>query len=86
MVLGGAHTPQGYHGWVPARCSLPEGGPGVPPSLVSDTRDSHPVSVALWCPSHPSFLSSQDHDFLEEEQFFLETLKKASYTTSSLSD
>ncbi|XP_075297080.1 fas-binding factor 1 isoform X2 [Opisthocomus hoazin] len=30
--------------------------------------------------------AQQDHDFLEEEQFFLETLKKASYTTSSLSD
>ncbi|KAK4811848.1 hypothetical protein QYF61_012266 [Mycteria americana] len=28
----------------------------------------------------------QDRDFLEDEQFFLETLKKASYNTSSLSD
>ncbi|XP_014805008.1 PREDICTED: fas-binding factor 1 isoform X3 [Calidris pugnax] len=30
--------------------------------------------------------AQQDHDFLENEQFFLETLKKASYNTSSLSD
>ncbi|NWX41442.1 FBF1 factor, partial [Steatornis caripensis] len=30
--------------------------------------------------------AQQDHCFLEEEQFFLETLKKASYATSSLSD
>ncbi|KAM6194142.1 fas-binding factor 1 [Sarcoramphus papa] len=30
--------------------------------------------------------AQQDHDFLEDEQFFLETLKKASYNTSSLSD
>ncbi|NXI92384.1 FBF1 factor, partial [Psophia crepitans] len=29
--------------------------------------------------------AEQDRDFLEEEQFFLETLKKASYNTSSLS-
>ncbi|KAM6345448.1 fas-binding factor 1 isoform 8-T8 [Alca torda] len=30
--------------------------------------------------------AQQDRDFLEDEQFFLETLKKASYNTSSLSD
>ncbi|NXT43703.1 FBF1 factor, partial [Pelecanoides urinatrix] len=30
--------------------------------------------------------AQQDRDFLEDEQFFLETLKKASYSTSSLSD
>ncbi|KAF1552362.1 hypothetical protein FQV10_0006688, partial [Eudyptes schlegeli] len=30
--------------------------------------------------------AQQDRDFLENEQFFLETLKKASYNTSSLSD
>ncbi|NXJ88327.1 FBF1 factor, partial [Corythaixoides concolor] len=30
--------------------------------------------------------AQQDHDFLEDEQFFLETLKKASYNTSCLSD
>ncbi|NXE75976.1 FBF1 factor, partial [Cochlearius cochlearius] len=30
--------------------------------------------------------AQQDHNFLEDEQFFLETLKKASYNTSSLSD
>ncbi|NXT54415.1 FBF1 factor, partial [Pluvianellus socialis] len=30
--------------------------------------------------------AQQDRDFLEDEQFFLETLKKVSYSTSSLSD
>ncbi|KAM6376865.1 fas-binding factor 1 isoform 2-T2 [Pluvialis apricaria] len=30
--------------------------------------------------------AQQDRNFLEDEQFFLETLKKASYNTSSLSD
>ncbi|XP_055653485.1 fas-binding factor 1 isoform X1 [Falco peregrinus] len=29
--------------------------------------------------------AQQDHDFLEKEQFFLDTLKKATYNTSSLS-
>ncbi|XP_075623575.1 LOW QUALITY PROTEIN: fas-binding factor 1 homolog, partial [Balearica regulorum gibbericeps] len=29
--------------------------------------------------------AQEDHDFLEDEQFFLESLKKASYNTSSLS-
>ncbi|NXK09320.1 FBF1 factor, partial [Herpetotheres cachinnans] len=29
--------------------------------------------------------AQKDHDFLEEEQFFLDTLKKATYNTSSLS-
>lgn len=77
--------PRGYHGWVPAHGSLHEGGFGILPSLMSDTLDCDPISVAL-SDIHPIHPSSQDHDFLEDEQFFLETLKKASYNTSSLSD
>uniref|UniRef100_A0A8D0FMX4 Fas-binding factor 1 C-terminal domain-containing protein n=1 Tax=Strix occidentalis caurina TaxID=311401 RepID=A0A8D0FMX4_STROC len=46
-----------------------------------DTWDCQPPSVAL---SDISSLSFQDHYYLENEQFFLESLKKVSYKVVSL--
>uniref|UniRef100_A0A8D0FKT0 Fas-binding factor 1 C-terminal domain-containing protein n=1 Tax=Strix occidentalis caurina TaxID=311401 RepID=A0A8D0FKT0_STROC len=48
---------------------------------MGDTWDCQPPSVAL---SDISSLSFQDHYYLENEQFFLESLKKVSYKVVSL--
>ncbi|KAH0629508.1 hypothetical protein JD844_011612 [Phrynosoma platyrhinos] len=59
--------------------------PGTQANIISNMHYlSVPVNdLPKINPGNPGV--SQDHDFLEEEQFFLETLKKTSYKTSSQS-
>ncbi|XP_054702868.1 fas-binding factor 1 isoform X9 [Grus americana] len=69
--------------------------PGFPPPVRVLPRHSPGGSRETLAMAGPAELyakllllkhrAQQDHDFLEDEQFFLETLKKASYNTSSLS-
>ncbi|XP_054077257.1 fas-binding factor 1 isoform X2 [Rissa tridactyla] len=70
--------------------------PGFPPPVRVLPRHSLEGSRETLAVAGPTELyakllllkhrAQQDRDFLEDEQFFLETLKKASYNTSSLSD
>ncbi|XP_042658717.1 fas-binding factor 1 isoform X2 [Tyto alba] len=65
--------------------------PGFPPPIRSPGDGRGTLAMAGATELYAKLLllkhrAQQDHDFLEDEQFFLETLKKASYNTSSLSD
>ncbi|XP_075624025.1 fas-binding factor 1 homolog [Balearica regulorum gibbericeps] len=71
--------------------------PGFPPPVRVLPRHSPGCSRETLAMAGPAELyakllllllkhrAQEDHDFLEDEQFFLESLKKASYNTSSLS-
>ncbi|XP_075626608.1 fas-binding factor 1 isoform X2 [Balearica regulorum gibbericeps] len=69
--------------------------PGFPPPVRVLPRHSPGCSRETLSMAGPAELytkllllkhrAQEDHDFLEDEQFFLESLKKASYNTSSLS-
>ncbi|XP_068770229.1 fas-binding factor 1 isoform X2 [Struthio camelus] len=69
--------------------------PGFPPPITAFPRHNPGSSRDSLGRAGPSELyakllllkhrAEQDRDFLEDEQFFLETLKKSSYNTSSLS-
>ena len=72
----GESVPEGgLLGWHPGSTSLAVQQPSVPVRRSGGRRE----------PEGGSSLSSafQDRDFLENEQFFLETLKKASYNMTS---
>nr|XP_060620632.1 fas-binding factor 1 [Anolis sagrei ordinatus]XP_060620633.1 fas-binding factor 1 [Anolis sagrei ordinatus] len=62
---------------------LPKVNPGKPGGSQAVSKSGPPDLYAKLV-LH-KLTAERDHDFLEEEQFFLETLKKASYKTSSQS-
>ncbi|KAM6050033.1 fas-binding factor 1 homolog [Theristicus caerulescens] len=69
-------------GFPPPATALPRHSPGGGRETLATAGPAELYAKLLLL----KYRAQQDRDFLEDEQFFLETLKKASYNTSSLSD
>ncbi|XP_074900665.1 fas-binding factor 1 [Buteo buteo] len=81
LTVAASHSQAFVPGFPPPVRVLPQHSPGGSKETLAMAGPTELYAKLLLLKHR----AQQDRDFLEDEQFFLETLKKASYNTSSLS-